>query len=336
MGEMHATPALPIPESSAPGDSAVDGRPRRHDDSMLLLRGLVEDSLDEGYARAATRRAAALAASTPGEAAPRAHRRGWLLAAALLGVGLLLATSYAQARDRAGSAAAAHDALVAEVTSRADANEAAQRNLDGQRAGVAREQRRTLELSGAGTALSVILSRLESVTGAGPVAGPGLVVRLDDAPAAAGGSDVDPRTDGTTKQGRVTDRDLQTVVNEVWAAGAEAVAVGGQRLTALSAIRSAGDAVLVDFRPLSPPYEVVAVGDPATLRSRFVDGFGGSYLQVLRKYGITTSVTDKKTLRLPASAGVTLRHATVASAKAVAAAEAAGAAAGSGSRGDTP
>ena len=68
-----------------------------------------------------------------------------------------------------------------------------------------------------------------------PVTGPGMVVRLDDAPTGDGdGADVDPRTDDDA-DGRVTDRDLQTVVNEVWAAGAEAVAVNGQRLTALSA-----------------------------------------------------------------------------------------------------
>jgi uncharacterized protein YlxW (UPF0749 family) len=121
---------------------------------------------------------------------------------------------------------------------------------------------------------------------------------------------VDPRTGGAD-DGRVTDRDLQTIVNEVWAAGAEAVSVNGQRLTALSAIRSAGDAVLVDFRPLNPPYTIRAVGDPKTLRTTFVGGFGGSYLQVLHGYGITYSVDDQNRVRLPASAGVALRFAAV-------------------------
>ena len=64
------------------------------------------------------------------------------------------------------------------------------------------------------------------------------------------------------------------MVNGLWAAGAEAVAVNGQRLTALSAIRSAGDAILVDYRPLTRPYVVVAIGDPRTLQSRFVAGAG--------------------------------------------------------------
>ena len=59
--------------------------------------------------------------------------------------------------------------------------------------------------------------------------------------------------------------------------------VNGQRLTALSAIRSAGDAILVDFRPLTPPYEIVGPSaSPDAMRATFVGGFGGSYLQVLR------------------------------------------------------
>lgn len=286
---------------STPAPPRTDEQPRRAD-SMLLLRDLVEGSLDEGYARAAARRGA-------GE--PVGRRSVWLLAVGLLAVGLLLATAFAQTRAGAGSAAQARDALVAEVQQRADDNEAAQRQLARQRASVQREQRRELTVTAEGTSLARRLGDLEAATGAGAVSGPGMVVRLDDAADSADagtGADVDPRTD-QADEGRVTDRDLQTVVNEVWAAGAEAVAVNGQRLTALSAIRAAGDAVLVDFRPLTPPYVILAVGDPAVLRPRFVAGFGGSYLQVLEGYGITSTVRDDDGLDLPASVGVALRFA---------------------------
>ena len=265
---------------------------------MLLLRRLVEDSLDEGYARAAARRA---------PDTPRNRATVWVLTAGLLAVGLLLTTAFVQTRERAGSAEEARDALVAEVDARDTANERAQRQLDRLRAAVQRDQQEALALTGAGAELATQLGDLEAITGAGAVTGPGMTVRLDDATDDTGG-DVDPRTD-QTDEGRVTDRDLQTVVNEIWAAGAEAVAVNGQRLTALSAIRSAGEAVLVDFRPLNPPYEVAAIGDPKTLRTTFVGGFGGSYLQVLQGYGITYTVEDADRLELPASAGVSLRYA---------------------------
>lgn len=265
---------------------------------MLLLRDLVEGSLDEGYARAAARR----------EAGEPSGRGGlWVLAVGLLAVGLLLATAFAQTRDRARSTAQARDELVQEVQRREAQNARQQRQLDRERASVQQAQRAALALTGEGAALTRRLDDLEATTGAGAVTGPGMVVRVEDA-GDTSAADVDPRTQ-EGDEGRVTDRDLQTIVNEVWAAGAEAVAVNGQRLTALSAIRAAGDAVLVDFRPLTPPYVVTAIGDPDNLRSTFVGGFGGSYLQVLRDYGITSSVKDDDRLRLPASAGVGLRYA---------------------------
>ena len=266
---------------------------------MLLLTTLVEDSLDEGYARAAARRAA-------GEPA---HRHGpLLLVAGLAAVGLLLATAAAQTRERSSATAEARDALTAEVEDRTATNDRLERQLDRQRARVAEARADSLRITAEGARLSRTLTMLEAATGAGPVAGPGMVIRLADAPTEPDGADVDPRTDESADDGRVSDRDLQTVVNEVWAAGAEAVAVNGQRLTALSAIRAAGEAVLVDFRPISPPYEISAIGPPA-MRPRFVDGFGGSYLQVLRDYGIDYAVQDDTELALGASAGVTVRYA---------------------------
>lgn len=288
--------AMPAPSPPRTGDP----QPRRRVDSMLLLQDLVDGSLDEGYARAAARRAA-------GRPTPRAQV--WVLAAGLLAVGLLLATAFAQTRERAGSVREARSALVGEIQQRNTENQRLQRRLERRRAQVRQDQRAALALTGAGAALSARLTRLESATGAGAVTGAGMVVRLDDAGRDAGSADVNPRTQPGS-DGRVTDRDLQTVVNEVWAAGAEAVSVNGQRLTALSAIRSAGEAILVDFRPLKPPYVVKAVGDPGTLRTHFVAGFGGSYLQVLKGYGITSTVQDADPLSLPASAGVQLRYAT--------------------------
>jgi uncharacterized protein YlxW (UPF0749 family) len=85
------------------------------------------------------------------------------------------------------------------------------------------------------------------------MAGPGLEVVL---------SDSERKTDDPTEQQALTiqDVDLQLVVNALWAAGAEAMAINGQRLVATSPIRAAGETVTVNFRPLVPPYRVRAVG----------------------------------------------------------------------------
>ena len=135
-----------------------------------------------------------------------------------------------------------------------------------------------------------------------------MTVKLTESAPDDDDADVDPRT-GDDTDGRVSDRDLQTVVNEIWASGAEAVAVNGQRLTVAERHQVGGEAVLVDFRPLSPPYEVAGHRAPE-MRTTFVCGFGGSYLQVLRDYGIDYSVKDSDSLDLPASAGLGVRYVT--------------------------
>ncbi|MDQ1669695.1 MAG: hypothetical protein QOE40_1756 [Actinomycetota bacterium] len=273
----------------------------RRDASMSLLTNLMDHSLDEGYAEAARRRD------------PSGSRRtgGWVLLAGLLAVGLLLSTAAAQARNRASSVKQASSALAAEITSRTESNDRIDARLERERATVATQRQDVLRLTEEGSALAASLTPLEAATGVTPVRGPAVVVHLKDAPAGdATDPDADPRTAGTS-DGRITDRDLQTIVNEVWAAGAEAISVNGQRLTSLSAIRSAGDAILVDFRPLSPPYDVVGIGDKDALRTRFLEGFGGSYLQALRAYGIDYSLATRDSARLDASSGVALRYAQV-------------------------
>lgn len=287
---------MPVRPDARPNGAGAEGR---RDASMVLLTSLGANSLDAGYARAAARRR---------EGQPPAPYGRMVLAVGLLAIGLLLATAAAQVRARAPSSAQARSALAAEIEDRTAANERLETTLSAQRSAVSRERRAGLRRSAQGSLLARSLARLEAVTGAGSVGGPGMVVRLSEPERVDGGTEVDPRSTSAA-EGRVSDRDLQTVVNEVWAAGAEAVAVNEQRLTAVSAIRSAGEAVLVDFRPLRPPYEVRAIGPPA-MRTRFAAGFGGSYLQVLRDYGIDFVLEDRDRVVLPASAGLSLRYAT--------------------------
>jgi uncharacterized protein YlxW (UPF0749 family) len=271
---------------------------------MQLLTDLMEDSLDLGYAEAAARRSAA------GEEQPQAPwRRHVLVGLGLLVVGALLATAAAATRARSGSVERAREALEQQILDRQDANERREARLTEQRLEVTRRRERALRLTDQGKALSDTLRQLEAAAGVAAVVGPGVTITLDDAPAVATDADGDPRE---TEQGsnRVLDADLQLVANQLWAAGAEAIAVNGQRLTVLSAIRSAGEAILVDFRPLVPPYEIAAVGPP-DMASRFLDGFGGTYLDVLQGAGIKQDIKDKDDLQLPAAAGVTLRYAQV-------------------------
>jgi uncharacterized protein YlxW (UPF0749 family) len=158
---------------------------------------------------------------------------------------------------------------------------------------------------------------------------------VDDAADAAGAEGgTDPRaTGGFGNSGRVRDRDLQLVVNGLWEAGAEAVSINGQRLTALSAIRAAGDAILVDNRPLVTPYTVLAIGDGGQLASAFRNGVGGRYLKLLQDdYGIRADIAAQGSVDVPAATGVTLRYAVPAGAGA-AGAGSTGASTGAGTAG---
>ncbi len=83
--------------------------------------------------------------------------------------------------------------------------------------------------------------------------GPGLVVKL--AP-----SKRQPPSQQEAGAYQIHDRDLQLVVNSLFAAGADAVAINDSRLVSTTPIRSAGGTIVVNFRPLSPPYEVEAIG----------------------------------------------------------------------------
>lgn len=89
------------------------------------------------------------------------------------------------------------------------------------------------------------------LAGAVEVSGPGVEVTIDPG------------------DGSVSDSELRGVVNALWYAGAEAVAVNGQRIGALSSIRSAAGTTSVNFRPVGPPYSIQAIGDADAIRSRF-------------------------------------------------------------------
>jgi uncharacterized protein YlxW (UPF0749 family) len=281
----------------------TDARGRRLDASMNLLTEVMERPLDAGYAAAAGRRRERGDPADGGARSP-------LTVLTLVVVGLLLAAAALQARGQSTVAMGERAPLVQEIGKL----DAAAARLQQSNAKLAEqiENERALRLQQqAQGGLAQEVSVLGIATGAVAVVGPGLVLQVNDAESVSDQSGVaDPRDDAQADDGRVLDQDLQLMVNALWAAGAEAVAVNGQRLTALSAIRSAGLAILVDYRPLSPPYRISAIGDPGTLRSRFSDGAGGRDLQYLKdNFGIRASLTSADRLTLPASSGLDVRHA---------------------------
>ena len=88
------------------------------------------------------------------------------------------------------------------------------------------------------------------------------------------------------------------------------IAVNGHRLTSLSAIRSASQAVLVDLAPVLPPYRVEAIGDVRAMQTAFARSSAANHLTFLTgTYGITVSTSSQAELRLPGAPSATLRYA---------------------------
>ncbi|GAA0927513.1 DUF881 domain-containing protein [Streptomyces thermoalcalitolerans] len=262
----------------------------------------MDHSLDDGYAEAAARKRAA------GESGmPKTVRAKLGLAAGLVLAALVVTVGAAQARVSAPVVAKERQELIDRIDRETAAADKLEDTVDKLRAEVSARQRRALRHSGGDSRADLV----GVLAGAVDVHGPGVKLVVDDAKEAGSGGGDGPRgTSGFSDTGRVRDRDMQRVVNGLWQSGAEAVSINGQRLTALSAIRAAGDAILVDNRPLVPPYTVLAVGDGNELSTRFQDSPDGLYLDALRdNYGIRASISVESDLRLPAAPSVIVRTA---------------------------
>ncbi|WP_328368503.1 DUF881 domain-containing protein [Streptomyces sp. NBC_00445] len=267
---------------------------------MSLLTNVMDHSLDEGYAEAAARKEAA-------GGMPKTLRAKLGLAVGLVLAALVVTVGAAQARVAAPVVAKEREELIDRIDRETAAADQLEDDVDQLRAEVSTRQREALKRSGGSDQAELV----GLLSGATEVHGPGVKLVVDDAEEASTGGDGDPReTSGFSDTGRVRDRDMQRVVNGLWESGAEAVSINGQRLTALSAIRAAGDAILVDNKPLVPPYTVLAVGDGERLSTRFQNSADGLYLNALQEnYGIRTSISTEEDLRLPAAPSVTVRTA---------------------------
>lgn len=292
---------------------AAQAPQRRVDGSMSLLNDMMANSLDEAYAERAARRAGEGAGPVDAPLRPgttAARRASAILL--LLALGVLTGTAVAQVRERQQANTGLRADLVAEVRDRTDRTDELAGAAERLRAQVAAAEAELLGADAQGRRVSERLVELGLASATLPVEGPGLRVTLDDAEEDDGTGTEGALRGGSLADRRVQDRDLQALVNALWAAGAEAVSINGERLTALTAIRSAGETVLVDFTPLSPPYVVEAVGDPARLEVELLDGAVGRALTTyVSVHGLTFEVAREDELALPGAGTPDLRAAEV-------------------------
>jgi uncharacterized protein YlxW (UPF0749 family) len=214
-----------------------------------------------------------------------------------LSAGLLFATSSqtAQGTDLRGGEVTQLSALIAQREAGISAQEEQLAALE--------EQTRALtdqaaSRDGAVAAAQAAGQKGELSAGLVALAGEGVEITLDDAPR---------RPDGSLPMGARPDdvvihqSDVQAVVNALWAAGADGVAVMDQRLIATSAVRCVGNVLLLEGRTYSPPFVVTAVGDPDAFQAQLAASPQVAvFQQAVQDFGLTFAVRDRPTVTVPA------------------------------------
>jgi uncharacterized protein YlxW (UPF0749 family) len=257
-----------------------------------LLRSLLSDHLDPGYAAAAK-------AKADGRRRTWWQAWAWQICGALL-IAVVFAAAVAQARSTAPGVRETQQVLAGSVRSAEAATNDVTARRNALAAEVDAERRSRLEGDERGQQLLGNLDEANFAAAATPVVGPGLTITVTDPGLSKDLSDVSKqRVEGS--QQVILDRDLQLVVNSLWVSGAEAISVGGIRIGPNVTIRQAGGGILVDNQPISSPYVILAVGPPHAMQDVFDRSSGLQRLRLLEtSYGVGLSVSAGDDLAVPA------------------------------------
>lgn len=254
-----------------------------------LLTLLTQQALEEEYRSVAERRA--------GEDGPRAEPRSRAVAPAVIAVfGILISVAAVQNSRNEAVDDAGRTTLISRIGQARSVLEDRQARI----ADLTRENRQltdaSAELATARVQAVSQMRRLQLATGYSPATGEGVRIVVDDNPV------------GDAAQ-LVTDADLAMLVNGLWEAGAEAIAINDQRLNTLGSIRNVGSAIHVNTIPLTPPYVVRAIGDAKTLQARLVNTtHGAQFFSLADQLGFEYSMDDASQLELPAARQRPLIH----------------------------
>ena len=250
-----------------------------------LLTLITARSMDEDYAHVAQKRAAAGEGAAP---TPRS-RPHWTSAVAVAALGVMAAVVAAQTDREAGVNELSRAALVERIEVQSDQLADIQHD-------VAETTRANQDVASNSTTvqgqlddIAARVDRAELTSGFAPVHGPGVRITVDDRP-------------GVDVNDEIRDEDLATLVDGLWAAGAEAVAINDQRVNALGGIRNTGRAVHVNGRPVLAPYVVSAIGDPRALQARLLQtSEGQAWFVLVNGLDLVYSAENVDDIRLPAA-----------------------------------
>lgn len=254
----------------------------RPDISSAALNELLNNTLDPGYRAASARNR------------PARWWDGPLVWLGCLAVGLLLVVAYQQSH----LAAPARDAARHDLINRIGAAQSTANRLDAQAKQLAGQVAALRDAQLPGNDAPVRAA--EVAAGAVAVSGPGMQVEIGEPSSQPTAGTGRPGTTPRSLVSIIRDTDVRAVVNQLWADGAEAVAINGQRLTPESFIRVAGESIQVDFAALTSPYTISAIGDSDGLQVGFAQSDIARRLKTLASVaGISFRFGGKSKLQLP-------------------------------------
>ena len=253
-----------------------------------LLTLLSEEALERDYQLVARRRAAQGTAPSSRAGGRRGSGSGVLVV--VLVFGFLVTLAAVQTSRNADITDASRASLIDRIEARRAAVRTLQQQISDLRKANDTADKDLIKLNDAVNERENTATQLGADTGFTPVAGEGIRIQLDNAAYS------DPDTE------HIRDSDLALLVNALWSAGAEAISINGQRISARTAIRISGTAIEVNSIGIAPPYVVQAIGNMNTLASRVVETDSGAAFGVLAgDYGWSYDVDNVEDLRLPAA-----------------------------------
>jgi uncharacterized protein YlxW (UPF0749 family) len=269
-------------------------RPLPEHVTVPLLALITQRSLDADYEHVAARRRSTGPTTT---ARPVPRRTAGMV---LLVFGLLVTVAAVQTSRNASASDASRESLIKQVNLRRDGLGKLQKELSRADGKVLGLRAQLNSLSSAQQSTQARVQRLQARTGFGAVRGPGIQVTVTSASGSAGSQ-------------LVRDSDLTLLSDALWAAGAEAISVNGERLIALGAFRNVGTQILLNSQPVNPPYVFDVVGNADTMPADLLtSSIGEKWYALKNSLGFRFDVHNGGTMTLPAADPQRLRSAEVA------------------------
>ena len=255
-----------------------------------LLTLVTQQALEEEYRQVAERR-------TNGEGPPQQSRSRMAGVVAIAAFGILVSVAAVQNSRNAAVEDAGRATLIAQI----EQQRSTLQDRQDQVADLTRENQAVSdevdERTAARQQAQTELRRLQASAGFLAVTGEGVRVTVEGNPV------------GDASQ-QVRDADLALLVDGLFGAGAEAIAINDQRLNNLGSIRNTGAAIHVNTRPLTEPYVVRAIGDTRTLQANLLDTtHGADFFSLADQLGFVYSMQNVDQLSLPAARQRPLRWA---------------------------